>query len=173
MLRIINHLTCLVLIIAWSTAAFASDQKVATKSPLNIDVNSEPTYIKSDTLTLRSGERVFVYSGNVEVKQGDMTLTSKELEGSYDENNKIQKLIAKTDVLILKGETIRATGQHAVYTAGKETLVLTENPELTQEGSVLTADSITIFLNEDRSVAEGEVRVKVVNSSKDSKTQPE
>lgn len=130
------------------------------------DFGELPTFIKSQTLSLRSVDRVFVYSGSVEVKQGDMTLTSDELEGFYDQNNKVEKLIAKQNVVIVKGDNIRATGQKAIYESKSETLTLTENPELQQDESVLTADLIRIFLKEDRSTAEGDVRVKLVGKGK-------
>jgi lipopolysaccharide export system protein LptA len=126
-----------------------------------------PTYIKSDTLTLKSEERVFQYSGNVEVKQGDFTLTSDILDGKYDANNKIQELVARQNVVIIKGENIRGHGERATYDAATETVVITENPELQQNDSVLTADLIRIFLKENRSTAEGAVRVKLVNDKKE------
>lgn len=123
---------------------------------------NQPTYIKSNTLVLRSKDRVFVYSGTVEVRQGDMTLTSDSLEGKYDQDNQVQELVALNNVVIVKGDNIRANGNKAIYRKENETVTLTENPELQQEGSVLTADAITIYLNENRSQAEGNVRVKLV-----------
>lgn len=133
------------------------------------DFNSGPTYIKSDTLSLKSVQRQFVYNGNVEVKQGDMTLTSDTLEGSYDKDNKIEKLTALKNVVIIKGEEMRATSEKAVYEAKSETVVLTDNPELQQNGSVLTADLIRIFLKENTSTAEGAVRVKLIKKEEDGK----
>ena len=126
------------------------------------DFGNLPTYVKSDSLTLKSAERLFVYSGNVEVRQGDMILTSTTLEGKYSENNQIEQLLALVNVVLTKGETIRATGEKAIYDAATSTVTLTENPELQQEGSILTADVIKIFLKENRSTAEGTVRVKLV-----------
>lgn len=135
------------------------------ESPLmGDDFNKLPTYIKSDTLNLKSDDRVFVYSGNVEVKHGDMTLTTDTLEGKYSQNNKVELLTAKGNVLVLKGDTLRANGEKGVYEAGTEVVTLTENPELQQNGSVLTADIIKLYLNENRSSAEGAVRVKMVKT---------
>lgn len=128
-----------------------------------------PTYIKSNSLSLKQKERVFVYSGSVEVRQGDMILTADTLEGRYNERNEVQELVASSNVVILKGENIRANGNRAVYKQATETVTLTENPELQQEGSVLTADSITIFLQENRSSAEGNVRVKLVKKDAEEK----
>lgn len=123
-----------------------------------------PTNISSDTLILRNNDRVFVYSGNVKVTQGDMTLTSKSLEGLYSEKNEIQRMIAKDDVVITKGE-IKATGGKALYESATNTVLLTESPQVEQKGSLLTADRIRVFLDEDRSQAEGQVRVTLVKKN--------
>jgi lipopolysaccharide export system protein LptA len=120
-----------------------------------------PTNITSDTLTLNAKTRIFVYQGNVTVLQGDMKLTSKTLEGSYSDKNQIQKLVAKGDVEITK-QDIHATSQLAFYDAAEATITLTDNPQLQQGESMLTADRIKVFLNENRSQAEGAVRVTLV-----------
>ncbi|MBN8547996.1 MAG: hypothetical protein J0M12_01635 [Deltaproteobacteria bacterium] len=145
-------------------------QKSETKSsslPLGTspDFGKLPTYIKSDSLQLKQSERYFIYSGNVEVRHGDMTITSNTVEGSYDEQNKLKKLFAKTNVLIVKGDGIRGTGELATYDADQNTVTLSDNPELSQNGSVLTADSIKIFLKDNRSEATGQVRVKMIDKN--------
>ncbi|MFM1846966.1 MAG: lipopolysaccharide transport periplasmic protein LptA [Pseudomonadota bacterium] len=126
--------------------------------------SKEPTFIKSDSLTLKADERVFVYSGNVEVKQGAMTLTCAEIEGRYNEKNQIDTINARKDVVIVK-EDIRGTAQKAFFDAASNSITLSENPEIHQNGSILSADSIKIFLNENRSVAEGTVRVKLMDKT--------
>ncbi len=128
---------------------------------LDQDFGSLPTNITSDSLVLHSNDRVFVYKGHVVVVQGDMTLTSKTLEGTYNEQNQIDKLVAKGDVLITKQE-IKATCQQALYDAPSSTVTLIDNPQLQQKDSVLNADKIKIFLNDNRSQAEGNVRVTLI-----------
>jgi lipopolysaccharide transport protein LptA len=105
-----------------------------------------------------------VYKGNVVVTQGDMTLTSKVVEGNYNEQNQIQKIVAKGDVVITKQE-IKATSQIATYDAVSSIVTLTDNPQLQQGESVLIADRIKVYLNEDRSQAEGNVRVTFVKTT--------
>jgi lipopolysaccharide transport protein LptA len=153
-----------------------SEQKVAKKSGLPIPGGSEmsklPTFIKSSSLVLKGNDRVFAYEGGVEVRQGDLTLTAASLEGKYTEKNQIDQLTAKDNVVIVKGENIRATGERAIFENATQTITLTNNPELQQEGSVLTADTIKIFLEENRSVAEGNVRVKLVKKEADTAGAP-
>lgn len=134
-----------------------------------IDLDDAPTFINSDSLTLKSADRVFEYSGKVEVKHGDLTLNSETLQGQYDDKNQITNMVARNNVVITKGEKIKATSQKAVYEKSTDTLTLTENPQVEQEGSMLTADVIKILLKEDRSIAEGSVRVKLLNKDQNKK----
>jgi lipopolysaccharide transport protein LptA len=140
--------------------------KTTVSNPLAATTSSEefgklPTNITSDTLVLHSEDRVFIYKGNVVVSQGDMQLVSKVLEGTYNEQNQIEKMVAKGEVVITKQE-IKATCQKALYNAVEGTVTLTENPQLQQKDSVLTADRIKVFLAENRSEAEGNVRVTLI-----------
>jgi lipopolysaccharide assembly outer membrane protein LptD (OstA) len=88
-----------------ATAKKETPQKTAAKDsgPMAMgnfgdSMGKEPTYIKSDSLSLRAKDRVFVYTGNVEVVQGDMTLTADTIEGTYNDQNKIDTLTAKVTV---------------------------------------------------------------------------
>ncbi len=133
-----------------------------TKSPLNI---------KSDTLDLNSKERLFVYKGNVELTRDDMKVTSKRLEGRYDSENRMETVLCIGDVVITKGPSIKATSNRALYKVASSIVELTEGPELYRDGNVLVADKVTIFLNEERSEAEGNVRVKVTKTNDQTLTQ--
>jgi lipopolysaccharide export system protein LptA len=152
----------------------AASKPAAASDLLGLDQSTKklPTYIKSDQLVVNNKDRTFSYSGNVEVTQGDLMLSAQLLDGTYDEKNQIKDLTARRNVIIVKGEDIRASGEQAVYDKGSETVVLTENPELSQGGSILTADRIRIFLKENRSVAEGQVRVKVAREEGKSGSSP-
>ncbi len=153
----------LFLVLVFGCSALAEEKPTDFK---NFGSDNNPTYIKSDQLTLLSKERKFTYSGNMQMVNGDLTIFGDKADGAYDQNNKITDLVCSGNVLITKGEKIRATGGKATYVAQNATIVLTENPELSQDGSVLSADKVTIFLNEDRSMAEGQVRVKLQEQNK-------
>lgn len=148
---------------AVDTSAPSTASEGSASASLDPQLSNQPTKIEAKTLTLFTKDRKFVYDGDVKVVQGDMTLTSRTLEGTYDDNNKIQTITALKDVVVLKGEKMKATGQRAEYEAKSNTVTMKENPKLEQDGSELTADIIRIFLKEDRSTAEGNVRVTLVN----------
>lgn len=127
-----------------------------------IDLKKDATYITSDNLSLSAKDRVFVYTGNVDVKHKNMVLKANKVTGYYSKDNKIEKLVAEGKVDISQGETIRARSEEAIYDAIKKIIVLTKNPELEKDRSLLSADEITIFIDEERSTAKGQVRVKLL-----------
>ncbi len=141
-------------------AAAPADTKKATSfGSGTFNTSKEPTNISADSLTLFNEKRTFTYQGKVVVTQADMTLKSDFLDGNYSEKNEIEKIIARSNVEITKGADIKATGQRAEYNALNRTIVLTETPSIEQNGSTLTADLIRIFIDENRSIAEGNVKV--------------
>jgi len=144
-----------------STAETNHDQK-SNQGLLNLDFSKDVTHITSQKLVLSNKKREFTYLGSVTVEHGDLLLDCDQLDGSYSEANEIQILIAKSNVHIKKGDNIRATGNKAVFSAKDQTIRLTENPQLEQDGSVLSADLVIIYMDQDRSEAQGNVRVSLI-----------
>lgn len=141
--------------------AVQQDKRPDMGLKMDKDFQKLPTFVNSRSLTLDAEKRIFTYSGNVVVKHGDLTLTCNALEGNYDQNNQIQTMLARGDVSVIKGENMKATGQKAIYSKATETITLSENPQLEQNGSILSATEIKVFLKDNRSVAEGDVRVRL------------
>lgn len=131
-----------------------SDQKSKLAS-------KEPIYINSDRFELDSKNRIFNYINNVVATQGDLKITTNRMDGLYNETNDLQKVICIKNVVVTKGQNIQATSQRAVYFVDKGVIELTESPELTKDGSTLIADKIKLFVDSDKSEAEGNVRVKI------------
>ncbi len=164
MLHLKEHLTTLIRFsqISLIASAFLTSLALATtQEKKGFHDPKLPLTITADSLLLKSKERVFAYNGNVVVKQGDVLIQCDALEGTYSENNKVQTLTANKNVRIEKGPDIRGRSNLATYNADTQILTLKENPELDQNGSTLAADVIKVYLNENRSIAEGQVRVKM------------
>ena len=126
--------------------------------------NETPVFIRSDNFQLDSKNRLFIYRDNVEVVKGDLTITADVMNGKYDTNNVLQEITCENNVVITRGDRLKATSNHAFYDLKKDRITLTEGPELNDRGNVLTADKVIILVKEDRSEAEGHVRVKVIKS---------
>jgi lipopolysaccharide transport protein LptA len=123
-----------------------------------------PLFIKSDTLTLDSKDRIFTYKGNVRVLRDALEITTDVMIGRYAENQDLESILCVGNVVITKGEDMRATSNRAFYNVVTSRIELTDEPELARDGNILAADKIIIFVDEDRSEAEGNVRVKVIKS---------
>lgn len=153
-----------------SKAATQPDAQQNTASPSVLNLGSsqkrdEPVYVSSDKLDIDTQKREFIYSGNVKVVQGDVTINAQEMVGNYGADDKIERIVAKKNVTIVKAPDMRATSQSAIYQAKTGIVTLTENPRLFQGGNDLAADKITIDLNTNKSSAEGQVRMKVIKGS--------
>ena len=130
----------------------------------NKDDDKSPLYVKSDSLALNAKSRVFTYSGNVEVQKGDLRITCDNMIGTYDTDNRLDNVLCKDNVVITRGTELQANANRANYSIKKAIIELTEGPELARDGNVLSADKIMIYVDEDRSEAEGNVRVKVIKA---------
>ena len=124
-----------------------------------------PVYVTSDSLELDAKSRVFNYRGNVEVTQAEMKMTCDVMRGEYDKANELKTIVCNDNVVITNGPDTRATSSRATFFVPQSRIELTEAPELVKNGSVLAADKILIFVREDRSEAQGNVRVKVLKPS--------
>jgi LPS export ABC transporter protein LptC/lipopolysaccharide transport protein LptA len=125
-----------------------------------------------EAVTTRSTEMVYeesarrvVYSGDVEIRQGDILTRSPEAVVTLDKTGReVDRIVAGEPVEVYQGQR-RATGQTGTYTPGSETLVLEgqkvvlQDAERRVEGRVLTFQ-----VGEDRIRVDGreEVRTEAI-----------
>lgn len=166
MKKILITLLCILFI---SQASLSQDKKNTIEkekkeinTPLGNLGGNEPTYIDAKSLTLKSKDRKFFYNGGVTVKKGEMTMTCDSMDGNYTEKNDLDVVTGRKNVVIIRGDALRATGDKAVYDAKTAIITLTGNPEVTEGESQLLADVVKIYVNEDKSEAEGNVKMKLV-----------
>ena len=133
--------------------------------------NSQPIEIASDNLEVFQDRQLAIFRGNVDVVQGDMRLRSDELFVHYRDNKQgqqpaqqsaqkppaapagsgaggpdmgtITRIEAKGKVFI-SSPTEQAQGTYADYDVQKKLVVLRGDVLLTQKGSVLRCDVVTM-----------------------------
>jgi lipopolysaccharide export system protein LptA len=149
---------------ASSTAASVAKQNVLSKDfgDFNQDSNI-PVKITSDTVTLDANKRIFEYKGNVVVTREDMVLKSETMAGTYNEENKLEKIIFNNNVTMTKGTDMSARADRAEYDILEDKITMIGSPEVIDKSNKLTADKIIVFIKEQRSVAEGRVKVDFIN----------
>ena len=118
------------------------------------------------------------YDGNVKVKQGDVTMSCDRLVIDYNvkgakptqdaRNPKLtadmqtvsnmRSITASGNVKIVQGDRMAMAGK-AVFDNDKRTIELTDNPRLWQGPDRLIGNKIVIYIDENRSEVDSEVRV--------------
>jgi lipopolysaccharide transport protein LptA len=162
---ILSMTISLITFVATKPMYLAAEQSAnSSKNLINADFQKAPTFISANHMTLLIGERKVTYTGNVEVIHEDIKITCDRLEAFYSEDNQIDIINAFDNVHIVRESGAEAKSEKAVYRKADETITLSISPEIQEKGSIITADIIRIFLQEDRSEAEGEVRVKLVQA---------
>ena len=139
------------------------------------------TVITSNTMTASSQTNKAIFRENVKMVQEDLVVHSdimivhfkekRSLESSPIGNSPSQKsekkirfIEAKSHVKISQGES-RATCQHALYDKQLEKIILRGSPVVWQDGTRVSGQKITMFLNENRSVVEGNTQVTIEESA--------
>ena len=146
---------------------------VAQNEQKNLSQNSdEPLDITSKRFMARNipDGLEATFEGNVKVRQGEMTLSCDRLSIDYDEekavdnrenlikklpkglqtSGKIKSITASGNVKFVQGDRMAVAGK-AIYDNGKRTITLTKGPpRLWQGPDVVVADTIVIYLDENR-----------------------
>lgn len=116
-----------------------------------------PVEVTADQLAVNNADGTAVFTGNVSVIQGEMTLAAPEVQVKYGvDRSKIDQLIAKGGVKITNlGDT--ATAENALYTIATGIVVMTGDVRLTQGASTMAGQKLSINLTDGTGVMEGRV----------------
>jgi lipopolysaccharide export system protein LptA len=121
--------------------------------------STQPVEVTSDRLDLDQTDGTAIFSGNVVVVQGDLTLTAERVRVEYGqtEPREIERIYAFENV-VLVSPTEAAEGDEAVYEVMSRSVLMTGNVLLTQELNAVSGDTLTIDLDTGEGVVEGRVR---------------
>lgn len=119
---------------------------------------SAPVEVTADSLIVDQDSRSAVFTGNVVIGQGELRIAAGEVRVIYDEaTGDIGQLLASGGVTFVTA-TEAAEAQNADYNLTTGFLTLTGEVLLTQGGSALSADSMTVNLADGTARMEGRVR---------------
>lgn len=117
--------------------------------------SSQPIEIVSDSLEVRQAEQIAIFTGSVEAKQGDLTLTADKLDVHFDqdaedaedsETGSIRKVIAVGSVF-LATPTETAQGSWAEYDVETGMIRMTGDVILNQGANAIRGEALNIDLN--------------------------
>ena len=125
------------------------------------------TVITSDSLDLNlsktKGQKQGLFRGNVKVDEPRFTMTSKEMTVYFAEDDSVQDVEAREEVVIKRKDGSSETwSEKAVYNMKEKKLTLlkvTKQPKAISQDKTVFADKIILFPEEDKMLTEGASRV--------------
>ncbi|MEC9345078.1 MAG: lipopolysaccharide transport periplasmic protein LptA [Pseudomonadota bacterium] len=137
----------------------------ATAQVLDGRDRDKPIEIQADNLQVDRDARVAVFTGNVDARQGRMTLKADQLRVHYREGGDAGasggniSLIEAIGNVEVSTETERATGAAGAYDVDKGIITLQGGVRLYGKQSVLTGNQVVMDLNSGQSRLGGQGRV--------------
>lgn len=123
--------------------------------------SDKPIEIQADRLEVLQKDKVALFQGKVEAKQGNVRLKADEMRVYYKEKKAgEQNAVSKIDVV---GNVFMATpketvqGAKGVYDVDNSRIILTDNVIITRDKNVLKGSSLTYDLKTGRSEMKGGV----------------
>ncbi|HEV8472944.1 MAG TPA: lipopolysaccharide transport periplasmic protein LptA [Methylomirabilota bacterium] len=136
------------------------------------DDRSQPVTVDADKMERFGKEGLVVFTGNVVARQNNSVQYADRMEVYVDERgDRILRTISTGSVRIITRDCRTGTARRAEYYDLDQRVVLLGNARVWQEDNVVSGETITIYLSQDRSVVQGgrQERVKAVFYPKDEK----
>ncbi|NBR71173.1 MAG: hypothetical protein EBQ51_08125 [Verrucomicrobia bacterium] len=138
-----------------------------TPPPSNLSPTNSTTTITSDSLDLNLGKKMGrkqgVFRGNVQVDEPRFKMTSKEMTVFFAENDAVESLEAREDVVIeRKDGSSKTSSEKALYDMNEKKLTLLKvarQPKVVSKDKTVFADKIILYPEEDKMMTEGASRV--------------
>jgi lipopolysaccharide export system protein LptA len=140
----------------------------ATQTPAKSqerDDRSQPVTVDADRMERFGKQSLVVFTGNVVARQNGSVQYTDRMEVYLDEKgDRILRTVSIGGVRIITSDCRTGTALRAEYYDPDQRVVLIGNARVWQEDNVVSGDTITIFLSQDRSVVQGgtQERVKAV-----------
>ncbi len=170
----------------WPASTLTAESGFAKK---NGEGPAIPTTITSNKMTVRNQDNQAVFEGTVILTRGPLVVNSDKMivffhaqsgdasqakavgqakdpaAVSSTSSRSLERVEAIGRVKI-KQENSHATCQKAIYFSEEEKIIMTGDPVAWEKGTRVSGKQITIFLNEERSVVEGDTRVRIEEDGK-------
>jgi lipopolysaccharide export system protein LptA len=123
---------------------------------------TQPVTVDADKMERFGKEGLVVFTGNVVARQNGSVQYADRMEVYLDERgDKIQRTVSTGSVRIITRDCRTGTAQRAEYYDLDQRVVLLGNARVWQADNVVSGETITIFLSQDRSLVQGGPRERV------------
>ncbi len=117
-----------------------------------------PIEVVSETLAINENENTALFTGDVVVKQDQMTLYAPWVKVFYlEDQSGISHMEAREGVTLIQGDEA-AEGENADYDLVKDVIVMTGDVLVTQRLSAIASDKMTVTLEDGKALMTGRVR---------------
>jgi lipopolysaccharide export system protein LptA len=159
------------------TSAAPTDQPAAggaaPKAKIGKDDNSLPLTVDADKMERFGKASLVIFSGNVVARRDNSVQYADRVEVYMDEKgDRVLRTVSTGSVRIITKDCRTGTAQRAEYFDLDQRVVLIGNARVWQDDNVVSGDTITIYVAQDRTIVEGgkQERVKgIFYSQKDGK----
>ncbi|MBI3325305.1 MAG: lipopolysaccharide transport periplasmic protein LptA [Nitrospinae bacterium] len=126
----------------------------ASPAPAPVDKNS-PVEVTAERMISDTHADRIIFSGNVEVRQGELLVRADRLEVTQERQSKqVSQMVATGHVHIVKGEQA-ATADRATFLGSEQKVVLTGNPHAWEVGSEVWGEEMVFLLAEKKMIVTG------------------
>jgi lipopolysaccharide export system protein LptA len=135
----------------------------------------QPVTVDSDRMERFGKESLIIFTGNVVARHNNSVQYADRMEVYLDEKgDKILRSVSTGNVRIVTRDCKTGTSTRAEYFDLEQRVVLIGNARVWQDDNVVSGDTITIHLAQDRNVVTGgkQDRVKAVFYSKNDNNKP-
>jgi lipopolysaccharide export system protein LptA len=152
--------------LAWLTSltlvGFLLKLASAANSTAEPAAKDEPVQVTADRMVSNSRTDQVVFSGNVELRRGELYVKADRLDITQDhETKKVSQMVATGSVFIRRGEQA-ATAEHATFFENEQKAVLTGNPHAWEGSTEVWGEEMVFLMGEGSMlVTGGPQRVRV------------
>ena len=162
------------------TAALATLSGAAAQTPDRTgqttratDDRAQPVTVDADRMERFGKESLVVFTGNVIARQNNSVQYAERMEVYLDEKgDRILRTVSTGNVRIVTPDCRTGTARRAEYHDLEQRVVLVGDARVWQDDNVVSGETITMYLAQDRSVVQAgkQDRVKAVFYPRDDKT---
>src|SRR5947209_16017488 len=156
--------------VALGLVALAIPARVPAQAPASSVAKAkgdgnQPLTVDADRMERLGKESLVIFTGNVVARQNNSVQYADRMEVYLDEKgDRILRTVSTGNVRIITRDCRTGTARRAEYHDLEQRVVLLGNARVWKDDNVVSGETITIFLAQDRAVAEGgrQERVKGV-----------
>jgi lipopolysaccharide export system protein LptA len=142
--------------VALATAAASFAQSREPVSALKGHNSDAPIDLTADRLEVQDRADRAMFSGNVHVKQDELTLDTSRLTVAYSSSGGVQiKRLDASGGVTVRSPSETARGAFGIYDLDRKLITLVGNVVLQREGSQLSGQRLVIDLDSGRAVIDG------------------